>query len=142
LGNQAIISIGTGLGEAFLFWDGHRHIPCGTEGGHCDFAPLIEEDIALWHYLKNRFTGHISYERLLSGPGIVLLYDYLCQQHKWESKAPKISASAWISEQAIHQTDTLSVKCMNIFLRLLASGKGQSMPENHDHGRHLHHRRH
>jgi glucokinase len=120
-GNQAIISIGTGLGEAFLFWDGQQHIPCGTEGGHTDFAPLIAEDLALWRYLKNRFSGHISYERLLSGPGIALLYDYLCQQHPLANKAPEMSASAWISEHAIHQTDKLSIECMHLFLRFLAS---------------------
>lgn len=120
-GNQAIISIGTGLGEAFLFWDGSKHIPCGTEGGHTDFAPLVETDLALWHYLKHKFTEHLSYERLVSGPGISLIYEYLCHRNKLENAAPEMATSAWISDQAIHRTDEMSVQCMALFIRFLAT---------------------
>ena len=119
--NQAIISIGTGLGEGFLFWDGKQHLPCGTEGGHSDFAPLNESDLALWQHFKNKFPAHLSYERLLSGPGIALLYDYVCQQHQLENKAPEIATSAWITTHAINHSDELSVECMTIFIRILAA---------------------
>jgi len=120
-GNQAIISIGTGLGEAFLFWDGKKHSPCGTEGGHTDFAPLLESDLALWLHLKQKYPDHVSYERIVSGPGIALLYDFICQQHGVANPAPKTNTSAWISQQAIEYEDPLCSECMGIFVRLLAN---------------------
>jgi glucokinase len=70
VGNQAVIAPGTGLGEAGLFWDGTRHHVFACEGGHCDFAPQSEQEIELLRYLKARF-GHVSYERILSGPECV-----------------------------------------------------------------------
>ena len=51
-GNAAIISPGTGLGEAGLYWDGAYFHPYATEGGHCNFSPVDEVDIGLWTYLK------------------------------------------------------------------------------------------
>ena len=119
--NRGIISIGTGLGEAFLFWDGGKYIPCGTEGGHTDFAPLIDSDIPLWQYLNQQFNGHISYERLISGPGILLIYEYLCRQNKLSNDKLINKTSAWISSQAIQKTDKLSIECMDIFIRFLAN---------------------
>src|SRR5947207_2973029 len=58
-GNAAIISAGTGLGEAGLFWDGNRHLPVASEGGHADFAPRTDLDIELLRYLRARF-GQVS----------------------------------------------------------------------------------
>ena len=73
------LAVYVGLGEAFLYWDGKEHQACGTEGGHTDFAPLIASDLDLWIFFKKRFPDHISYERLVSGPGIALLFDFLCE---------------------------------------------------------------
>tara|TARA_R110001592_G_scaffold52649_9_gene161390 strand:- start:113426 stop:114415 length:990 start_codon:yes stop_codon:yes gene_type:complete len=120
-GNQGIISIGTGLGEAFMFWDGTKHIPCGTEGGHTDFAPLINADLALWQHFKAKYPEHLSYERLLSGPGISQIYDYLCLQHQLENISPSQDTSAWISLQAIQNTNHLCSETMDIFIRFLAN---------------------
>jgi glucokinase len=75
-GNQCLISAGTGLGEAGLFFDGEKHLAFPTEGGHCDFAPTNDEEIALLRYLK-KFYPHVSYERILSGGGFNVLYDFL-----------------------------------------------------------------
>ena len=74
-GNAALISAGTGLGEAGLYFDGTDHLPFASEGGHEDFAPrtLLEAD--LWKFLYDKF-GHVSYERVLSGPGLKNLYDF------------------------------------------------------------------
>jgi glucokinase len=74
-GNAALISAGTGLGEAGLYFDGTDHRPFASEGGHEDFAPrtLLEAD--LWKFLYDKF-GHVSYERVLSGPGLKNLYDF------------------------------------------------------------------
>ncbi|MBI2742369.1 MAG: glucokinase [Chlamydiales bacterium] len=75
-GNAALISAGTGLGEAGLFWDGKRHTPFATEGGHADFAPRDDLEVDLWRYLHGQF-GHVSYERVISGPGIYNIYRFL-----------------------------------------------------------------
>ena len=75
-GNRAIIAAGTGLGQAFLFWDGERYKPAATEGGHADFAPRTEQEIALFAFLQKRY-GRISYERVVSGPGLVNILDFL-----------------------------------------------------------------
>lgn len=76
IGNQALIAAGTGLGEAGMYWDGNKHHPFPCEGGHCDFGPSDEEQIELWRYLKGQYK-HVSYERILSGPGLISLYKFL-----------------------------------------------------------------
>lgn len=78
-GNKAVIAAGTGLGEAGLLWDGSRYIPWACEGGHCDFAPRSDLDIELLTFLRHRF-GRVSWERVLSGPGLVNIYQFLCQR--------------------------------------------------------------
>ena len=75
-GNASIVSAGTGLGEAGLFWDGRRHHPFASEGGHADFAPASDLEIALLHYLQALY-GHVSWERVVSGAGLVDLYRFL-----------------------------------------------------------------
>ena len=69
VGNQAVVSAGTGLGEAVLYWDGRQYRISATEGGHTDFAPRSDVEIEMLKYLCNRY-GRVSYERLLSGPGL------------------------------------------------------------------------
>lgn len=76
LGNGAVISVGTGLGEAGLFWNGKTHLPFACEGGHADFAPRDEQESDLLNYLRAKF-GRVSYERVLSGNGQQLLYEFL-----------------------------------------------------------------
>lgn len=75
-GNAALIAAGTGLGEAGMFWDGTEHHAFAGEGGHADFAPGNEVELALHGYLMKTF-GHVSWERVLSGPGIKNIYDFL-----------------------------------------------------------------
>jgi glucokinase len=75
-GNRALIAAGTGLGEALLVWDGARHVVSASEGGHADFGPRNAEEIAILERLAARF-GHVSYERLVSGPGLANVYDSL-----------------------------------------------------------------
>jgi glucokinase len=72
----AVVAPGTGLGEAFLVWDGSSYIACSSEGGHASFSPTDERQIGLWQYLARRF-GHVSCERVCSGLGIANIYDYL-----------------------------------------------------------------
>src|SRR6476660_2103392 len=75
-GNRAVISARTGLGIAGLYWDGYRHHPFGCEGGHSDFAPRNALEVELLQYLLKKY-GRVSYERILSGPGIKNIYDFL-----------------------------------------------------------------
>lgn len=75
-GNAAVVSAGTGLGEAGLIWDGRRHQPFASEGGHADFAPSDEEQMELLRFLMKEF-GHVSVERVLSGPGLHNIYRFL-----------------------------------------------------------------
>src|SRR5690606_13485909 len=76
-GNIAILAAGTGLGESIITWDGVKHYVMATEGGHADFAPGTEQEIALLQYLRERYPEHVSYERLLSGEGLINIYHFL-----------------------------------------------------------------
>ncbi|HYB42227.1 MAG TPA: glucokinase [Candidatus Methylomirabilis sp.] len=76
-GNAAVISAGTGLGEAGLYWDGQRHHPFACEGGHADFSPTSDEEIDLLRHLRAKFGSHVSWERVVSGPGLANIYEFL-----------------------------------------------------------------
>jgi glucokinase len=75
-GNAAMIAAGTGLGEAGLYWDGIRWHAFACEGGHSDFAPRNELEVQLFRYL-NAKLGRVSYERILSGHGLLNIYQFL-----------------------------------------------------------------
>jgi glucokinase len=77
-GNQAVIAAGTGLGEAGMYWDGVQHHVFACEGGHTDFAPRDDLQVELFQYLRAKF-GRVSYERVLSGPGLVNIYNFLTE---------------------------------------------------------------
>src|SRR5207245_11770709 len=76
-GHRALIAAGTGLGIAGIFWDGRHYRPIASEGGHIDFAPRNDTESALLSYLKEKFDAHVSYERVLSGPGLFNIYSFL-----------------------------------------------------------------
>lgn len=102
-GNRALISAGTGLGEAGLIWDGTKYRPFACEGGHCDFAPRSDEEIGLLRFLKEKI-GHVSYERVLSGPGLFSIYEYLLAAGKIEAEPlvqETADAAATISHLAL-----------------------------------------
>jgi glucokinase len=90
-GNACVIAAGTGLGEAGLFWDGREHRPFATEGGHADFAPVGELELALHGFLRREF-GRISWERVVSGMGIAKLYAFLLEHRD-------VSTPAWLLEE-------------------------------------------
>lgn len=85
-GNAAIIAPGTGLGEAGMFWNGKYYQPYATEGGHCDFAARNAFDFDLYTFLHRKF-GHVSWERVISGQGIVNIYSFLRDDKKREEPA-------------------------------------------------------
>lgn len=76
MGHACIISAGTGLGQAGFFFDGTFRRPMPSEGGHADFAPQNPQEVDLFLFLRERL-GHVSYERVLSGPGLVNIYEFL-----------------------------------------------------------------
>jgi glucokinase len=98
-GNAALISAGTGLGEAGLFWDGARHRPFASEGGHADFAPRTPLERELDAHLAGRF-GHVSYERVLSGPGLVNIYGFLQQRGGHPDELPALKARLNLADEA------------------------------------------
>ncbi len=77
VGHRGLIAAGTGLGEAVLIWDGKRHTPIPSEGGHCDFAARTDREIALLQHLRRTLNGRVSFERVVSGLGIKNVYAYL-----------------------------------------------------------------
>src|SRR6266508_3766843 len=91
-GNRAVLSAGTGLGEAGLFWDGNRHHGIASEGGHADFAPRTDLEVRLYYHLAAEF-GHVSYERICSGPGLRNLYRFLSPDQPPAPAAAAISAA-------------------------------------------------
>jgi glucokinase len=77
VGHRGLISAGTGLGEALLIWDGKKHNPVPSEGGHCDFAARSNREIAMLEYLRGTLKGRVSFERVVSGLGIKNVYEFL-----------------------------------------------------------------
>lgn len=129
-GNMAVISPGTGLGEAGMFWDGCRHLPFACEGGHCDFAPRTELELALHRHLLHPY-GHISYERVLSGSmGIPNIYNFLRETGR-NTETPAIAEAlktgdpgAIISKAAGEASCALCVRTMEIFTTILGAEAG------------------
>ncbi len=123
-GNAAIISPGTGLGEAGLFWDGKQFHPFATEGGHTDFGAREEIDVALFKYLRKKY-GHVSWERVASGMGIFEIYNFLLQYRKtselpWmKEKIAEVSPAAAVSFGAKNGCG-ISEETFRLFWRYLA----------------------
>jgi glucokinase len=129
-GNQALISAGTGLGEAILFWDGSQHVPSPSEGGHAEFGPRNHLELELFHYLSASFD-HVSYERVLSGEGLFHTYQFLKGSKKfglepsWLSEKMKGEDPAEvISETARLKKNKLCVKALDLFTSIYGAAAG------------------
>ena len=128
-GNAALIAAGTGLGEAGLYWDGERHHPFASEGGHADFAPADDLQLELRGWLSARF-GHVSWERVVSGPGLLNLYGFLRETRRGEEPpwlAERIAAgdpAAAIAEAAMEDRSDLAVQALDLFVRLYGAEAG------------------
>ena len=129
VGNQGVIAPGTGLGEAGLFWDGKRHHVFACEGGHTDFGPRGDLQIELVRFLQARF-GHVSYERVLSGPGLVNVYEFLrdsgCGKESLEFAADlkKSDPAAVISRAALDGSDPLAEKALDLWIAVYGAEAG------------------
>ncbi|MBS0029680.1 glucokinase [Chitinophaga sp. 22321] len=124
-GNIAIIAPGTGLGMAGLYWDGSYHHPFPTEGGHTDFAPRTDLDILLLRYLQEKYDV-VSWERVVSGPGVYDIFQFLRDIKGMEEPAELRAAmnagdpSAEVSKAAMAGRIPICVKTMELFVRYLA----------------------
>lgn len=125
VGNQALISAGTGLGEAGIYWNGQNHIPFACEGGHADFAPRNELEMELLRYLHKKF-GHVSYERLLSGPGLYNIYRFLIDLRLEEAEEALEGGdlAKEITEKALKKSCQACVRSLDWFVNLYGGEAG------------------
>src|SRR5438445_1108266 len=129
-GNRAVISARTGLGVAGLYWDGYRHHPFACEGGHADFAPRNDLELELLRYLQKKH-GRISCERILSGPGIKNIYDFLrdsgrAEEPEWlgEQMDGAHDPPALISQLALEEKADICDQTLRIFVSVYGAETG------------------
>lgn len=126
---RAVIGAGTGLGQALLLPlnDGWKVVP--TEGGHVDFAPTNSKQILLLEHMIERF-GHVSYERLVSGAGLVAIYDFLRGYQQYDEDPALRQAiinedpAAAISEFAIQHNNELAQQALDLFITIYGAQAG------------------
>lgn len=129
-GPIAVVAPGTGLGEAYLFWDGVRYRPIASEGGHTDFAPATPLELELLEYLQPRL-GHVSYERVCSGIGIPNLYAFFRDakgypEPQWlrRALAEEDDATPVIVKSAQEKGTEICVATLRLFVSILGSEAG------------------
>ncbi|MDT7043300.1 glucokinase [Candidatus Nitronereus thalassa] len=127
-GTKVLIAPGTGLGESILYWDGDRYHPMASEGGHASFAPTSDLEIDLLRYIRTNFL-HVSVERVLSGEGLYLIYQFLRDTKKNEptwfaEQLPTGNPPALISEAALKGKPEICVQAMELFVAILGSEAG------------------
>ena len=115
-----LIGPGTGLGVSGLVWSGQRWLPLQTEGGHVSFAATSEREWALSRVLQRRF-GHVSPERLLSGPGLVNLYTALAELDAWPAPALQ---PAQITARGLAATCPHCREALDLFCAALGTAAG------------------
>lgn len=129
-GNIALIAAGTGLGEATLISTKSGMHVSASEGGHADFAPHNEEQIALLRYL-NTCHEHVSWERVVSGPGLKNIYDFLKNDRRFQEPlwlaarlAQANDPAATIAESALNETADICIRTMDIFMAAYGAEAG------------------
>lgn len=128
-GNRCIIAAGTGLGESILFWNGSHFLASASEGGHADFAPRNSLEINLLEFLLNRYS-RVSYERILSGPGLFNIYQFLREsgqgaEPSWlKESLERDDPAAVISEAALAEQSELCVKTLDLFASIYGAEAG------------------
>ncbi|MUH71096.1 glucokinase [Psychrosphaera haliotis] len=116
----AIYGAGTGLGVAHLVYSGQKWIALGGEGGHADFAPTDAEQVAILEHLQHKYTT-VSAEQLLSGLGLVQIYQALCSIN---NQPEQNFQPADITTHGINNTDEMAASAMRVFCRILGSFGG------------------
>jgi glucokinase len=130
IGNRALISAGTGLGEALLIWDGRDYVPYPSEGGHSDFAPRNEDEIDMLRFLRQKYNGRISFERVVSGQGITNCYEFLREVRGVEEPASLAERMAHedpnvvITELALAAKSEICEKALDLFVSAYGAEAG------------------
>jgi glucokinase len=128
-GNAALIAAGTGLGIATLVWDGKRHLVAASEGGHQDFAPRDDVEIDLLRHLLRRH-GRVSVERVVSGPGLSALFDFLVATGRGRPSPAmrrRLAAgdrNAAVSEAGVTGDDAVARRAVEMFASLYGAAAG------------------
>jgi glucokinase len=127
---RVVIGAGTGLGEGILVWNGSRYDILPSEGGHADFAPTDELQIELWKFLRARHE-RVTYERVVSGPGLVNVYAFL-RERKPRAETAELKAllagggdaAAHISAFALEKNDALANEALDLFCAVYGAQAG------------------
>jgi len=126
--NRGVIAAGTGLGEAGI-WYGTRYHPFASEGGHADFSPQSYEEDALLSFLRNKYH-HVSWERVLSGPGIENIFEFLVNTYREKpsqavlDKMKEEIPAAVITAAALDEQCPACIRTMEIFVGLYGAEAG------------------
>jgi glucokinase len=124
-----VIAPGTGLGMALLVRAEKRFTVLSSEGGHSDFAPTNKIEVRLWQHL-HQSTGHVSVERVLSGPGLVNIYNWLHEsgrmnEPRWLADKMKAEDPAKvISATAVEKGVPICIKALELFISIFGAVAG------------------
>ncbi len=128
-GVRALIGAGTGLGQAFMVWSGQHYQVLATEGGHVDFAPSDDLQIELLRFMRLN-AYRTTYEHLVSGKGLVSIFNFLCERNpellsqKMARAMAHQSVAAVIAQFALESGDTLANQALDLFLKIYAAQVG------------------
>ncbi len=129
-GNIAVLAAGTGLGEAIIAWNGEAYHVIASEGGHTDFSPTNELELALLKQMLEKHPDHVSWERLVSGEGLINIYSFLKQINyaavnpETEQQLTERDPASVIGEQGVAGVDPLSFEALKLFCRLYGVESG------------------
>lgn len=128
--SAAVLAAGTGLGEARMHWTGEGHLVLPTEAGHQDFAPRTPLEVEIWHYARTRFPDQVSRERLVSGAGLGLLFDFFVAQGARPSRAVQRALDAAedrnvaIAELGVARRSRAAARAVDAFVQLYGAEAG------------------
>ena len=130
-GNRALIAAGTGLGQGLLIWNGRTHTPYPSEGGHVDYAPRNEDEIDLLRFLKEKYNGRVSFERVVAGMGLTSIYQFLREVRGMEEPtwlaarmAEASDPNSVITELALSAKSEICEKALDMFVSAYGAEAG------------------
>lgn len=128
-GSRLVVGAGTGLGVAWLTWQGAHYTVHPSEAGHIDFAPTDALQYGLLQHLQQRH-GHVSYERIVSGPGLVAIYEFLRDTHQAAPSPSLLHAlstgdkAAVIASFASERNEQIAQQALQLFMQIYGAFVG------------------